>query len=54
MGIAWISVFFCRSWLASDGGLQNDARLAAAIAGKPAPTVNVWIPGDRKSMGIAW
>ncbi|MGF6524679.1 hypothetical protein QF018_005803, partial [Pseudomonas laurylsulfatiphila] len=26
----------------------------ALIAGKPAPTVNVWIPETRKSMGIAW
>jgi hypothetical protein len=29
----------CRSWLASDNGLEADAKPEGLIAGKPAPTV---------------
>ncbi|CAI8886249.1 hypothetical protein EMIT0P44_350031 [Pseudomonas sp. IT-P44] len=29
---------YCRSRLAGDGGLENDAFFKALIAGKPAPT----------------
>jgi|GEM_PF-5903393 len=43
-----MNILPCRSRLAGDGAREN------AIAGKPAPTRDLWCPGNHAQMFTTW